>query len=231
MTSKQENKLSMYLTVKTVCDRNNTTWQALQAFVDGYADFGARVTNIQNLAQSQSVDSTGLTADKDQLRKTMALATVEVALATNAYAKKVKNNDLDAKTDVSVSTYMEGRDSLAATNALNIHAAATATLANLEPYGVTAPKLTALKAKIDAYSASLSKPRDAVGSGSTATKQLAAEFAAADAALKDQMDALIPQFAATNPTFVTDYDNARIIVDTGGAKAKAKTPVPAPGPA
>jgi hypothetical protein len=35
---------------------------------------------------------------------------------------------------------------------------------------VTAAKLTALKAKIDAYSASLSKPRDAVASGSTATK-------------------------------------------------------------
>lgn len=220
----------MYLTVKAVCDRNNTTWQPLQAFVDGYADFGTRVTNIQNLAQSQAVDSTGLTADKDQLRKTMALATVEVALATNAYAKKVKNNDLTTKTNVSVSTYMEGRDTLAATNALNIHAAATATLANLAPYGVTAAKLTALKAKIDAYSASLSKPRDAVGSGSTATKQLAAEFDAADAALNDQMDALIPQFAAANPKFVEDYNNARIIVDSGGAKAKAKTPAPAPAP-
>lgn len=230
MTSKQENKLSMYLAVKAVCDRNNTTWQPLQAFVDGYADFGTRVTNIQNLAQSQAVDSTGLTADKDQLRKTMALATVEVALATNAYAKKVKNNDLAAKTNVSMSTYMEGRDTPAATNALNIHAAATATLATLAPYGVTAAKLTALKAKIDAYSASLSKPRDAVGSGSTATKQLADEFAAADAALNDQMDALIPQFAATNATFVTDYNSARIIVDSGGAKAKAKA-APAPVPA
>lgn len=74
MTSKQENKLSMYLAVKAVCDRNNTTWQTLQAFVDGYADFGARVTNIQNLAQNQAVDSPGISADKDQLRKTMAIA-------------------------------------------------------------------------------------------------------------------------------------------------------------
>ena len=228
MTSKQENKLSMYLAVLAVCTRNSTTWQTLQAFVDGYADFGARVTNIQNLAQSQAVDSTGLSADKEQLRKTMATATVEVALATNAYAKKVKNNDLVAKTNMSVSTYMEGRDTLAATNALNIHAAATANLANLAPYGVTAAKLTALKVKIDAYSASINKPRDAVGSGSTATKQMSDEFDAADAALNDQMDALVPQFAAANATFVTDYNNARIIVDSGGGKAKAKTPTPPP---
>ena len=218
----------MFLAVKAVCDRNNSTWQTLQAFVDGYADFGGRVINIQNLAQSQAVDSTGLSADKEALRKTMAAATVEVALATNAYAKKVNNNDLAAKTNVSVSTFMEGRDTLAATNALNIHAAATANLANLAPYGVTAAKLTVLKAKIDAYSASLSKPRDAVASGSTATKQMSDEFDAANAALNDQMDALVPQFAAANAKFVEDYNNARIIVDSGGGKAKAKTPTPKP---
>ena len=218
----------MYLAVKAVCDRNNTTWQTLQAFVDGYADFGGRVTNIQNLAQSQAVDSTGLSTDKEQLRKAMALATVEVALATSAYAKKAKNNDLAAKTSVSASTFLEGRDTLAATNALNIHAAATANLASLAPYGVTAAKLTALKAKIDAYSASISKPRDAVSSGSTATKQMSDEFAAAEAALNDQMDALVPQFAAANAMFVEDYNTARIIVDSGGGKAKAKTPTPPP---
>ena len=81
----------------------------------------------------------------------------------------------------------------------NIHAAATANLANLAPYGVTAAKLTALKAKIDAYSARLSKPRDAVASGSTATKQMSDEFDAADAALNDQMDALVPQFIGKLP--------------------------------
>jgi hypothetical protein len=217
----------MYLAVKTVCDRNNSTWQTLQAFVDGYADFGTRVTNIQNLAQSQAVDATGLSADKEALRKTMAAATVEIALATNAYAKKVKNNDLAAKTNVSVSTFMEGRDTIAATNALNVHTAVTANLASLATYGVTAAKLTALQAKIDAYSASISKPRDAVGSGSSATKQMAGEFTAADAALNDELDALVPQFAAANPKFVEDYHNARIIVDNTGGKAKAK-PAPAP---
>ena len=226
MTSKQENKSSMYLAVKAVCDRNNSTWQTLQAFADGYADFGARVTNIQNLAQSQAVDSTGLAADKDQLRKAMAVATVEVAGATNAYAKKVKNNDLAAKTNVSVSTFMEGRDTIAADNARNVHATATANLANLGPFGVTAAKLTALKGKIDAYAASISKPRDAIGSGSTATTQLAAEFDAADAALKDEMDNLVQQFNAANATFVADYNNARIIVDSGGGGSRPTPTTP-----
>lgn len=227
MNAKQENKLSMYLAVKAVCDRNNSTWQTLQAFVDAYADFGTRVANLQNLAQTQAQKTTGLAADKEALRKIMATAAVEVALATHAYAKKSKNNDLAAKTNVSVSTFLEGRDTLAAATALNIHAAATANLASLATYGVAAAKLTALKAKVDAYTASLSKPRDAAAIARTSTKQMKDEFAAADAALKDQMDALVPQFAATNAKFASDYQVARIIVDNVGGQPKPK---PAPQP-
>ena len=42
------------------------------------------------------------------------------------------------------------------------------------------------------------------------------------------MDALVPPFAATAATFVTDFRNARIIVDSGHGKAKAKPAPPAP---
>ena len=221
----------MFLAVKSVCDRNNAAWQTLQAFADAYTEFGTRVSNIQTLAQNQSVDATGLAADKQQLRKTMAATAATVALAVNAYAKKVKNNDLAAKSNITASDMTGGRDTTAADTARNVHAAATANLANLTPYGVTAAKLTDLKAKIDAYAASISKPRDAVASGSTATKQLSDEFDAADAAVNDQMDALVPQFAAANAKFVEDYNNARIIVDSGGAKAKANVkPTPPPTP-
>ena len=230
MTTKQENKLSMFLAVKTVCDRNTTTIATLPAFADAYAEFTTRVANLQPLAQNQSVDATGLAADKQQLRKDLAAAAAVIALAVNACAKKVKNNDLAAQSNVVASDITNGRDTLAADKARNIHAAATANLANLAPYGVTAAKLTALKAKIDAYSASLSKPRDAVASGSTATKQMSDEFDAADAALNDQMDALVPQFAAANAKFVEDYNNARIIVDSGGGKAKANVKPKPPTP-
>ena len=220
----------MFLAVKAVCDRNTATIQTLPAFADGYTEFTTHVQNIQTLAQNHSVDATGLAADKQQLRKDMATAAAVIALAVNAYAKKVKNNDLAAQSAVTASDMTSGRDTAAADTARNVHAAATANLANLAPYGVTAAKLTDLKAKIDAYAASLSKPRDAVASGSTATKQMSDEFDAADAALNDQMDALVPQFAAANAKFVEDYNNARIIVDSGGGKAKANVKPKPPTP-
>ncbi|MBI4327987.1 MAG: hypothetical protein HY674_22380 [Chloroflexi bacterium] len=228
MTSKQENKLSMYLAVKAVCDRNTSTWQTLQAFADGYTEFGAHLQNIQTLSQSQSQATTGLAADKQQLREAMAAAAVEIAGAASAYAKKVKNNDLAAKVNVSVSDIMGGRDTTAADTARNVHAAATANLANLGSYGITAAKLTALKGKIDAYAASISKPRDARASTKTATEQMSAEFDAADAALADQMDSLMPQFQPANAAFVTDYQNARITVRSGGGGKSKPTPPPTP---
>jgi hypothetical protein len=226
MTAKQENKLSMYLAVKAVCDRNNSTWQTMQAFGDGYTEFGGHVQTIQTLSQSQSQATTGLATDKEQLRQAMAGATVEVAGAVSAYARKAKNNDLAARVSVSASSIMTGRDTLAADTARNVHTAATANLANLGSYGVTAAKLTALKAKIDAYAASISKPRDARASTKTVTEQMDGEFKAADAVLKDQMDKLVPQFKSANAAFVADYQNARIIVDSGGGGKKPAPPTP-----
>jgi len=220
----------MYLAVKTVCDRNKSTWQTLQAFGDAYADFGAHVQNIQNIAQGQAADITGLSADKQQLRATMADATVEVANAVYAFAKKVRNNDLAAKVNVNRSSILGGRDTAAADLARSIHAVATANLANLGPYGVTDAKLAALQTAIDAYAGSIARPRDARASSATATSQLAAEFDAADADLGDQMDTLVPQFKSANAVFVTDYQNARIIVDSAGKSKATPAPVPAPTP-
>ena len=71
----------------------------------------------------------------------------------------------------------------------------------------------------------MSKPRDAVGSMSTSTSQMKAEFHAATTALRDQLDALLPQFSSVNAKFVQDYQNARIIVDsTGGGPQTKPTP-------
>ena len=84
MTAKQENKLSMFLAVKAVCDRNPATIATLPAFADGYTEFTTHVANIQTLAQNQSVDATGLAADKQQLRKDMATAAAIIGVNPNA---------------------------------------------------------------------------------------------------------------------------------------------------
>ena len=88
-----------------------------------------------------------------------------------------------------------------------------------------------MQANIDGFKAIVSKPRDNIVAGATVTQQLSDEFDAADETLSEILDGLIGQFSATNAKFVSDYNNARIIVDTSASHANPNPPTPAPTPA
>jgi len=93
---------------------------------------------------------------------------------------------------------------------------------------VTAAKLTALQAAIDGFKAIVSKPRDNIVAGATVTQELNDEFAAADETLSEILDGLVVQFKDTNAKFVSDYNNARTIVDASASHASPNQPTPAP---
>lgn len=221
MTATQENKLSMFLAVKSVCDRSQSVWQGLPAFSAAFAEFSAHVGTIQTLSTGQGRRKTGVAEDKQRLRKELCEAAFEVAAATLAYAKATKNAALATKVDYSLSDLMIGRDTGSATRCEEVHAAASAALGKLADYGVTAAKLTSLQDKITAYRDILTKPREAKTSGKTTTTSLAAEFQAATDLLNDRLDNLIPQFRAANGAFVSDYQNARLIVKAGIGRREA----------
>ena len=60
---------------------------------------------------------------------------------------------------------------------------------------------------------------------------LSDEFDAADETLSEILDGLVVQFQATNAKFVSDYNNARTIVDASASHASPNQPTPAPTPA
>ncbi len=62
------------------------------------------------------------------------------------------------------------------------------------------------------------RPREAIATGKTVTKQVAGEFRAADRLLRNGLDELILQFKVTSPAFFSDYQNARAIVDTAATR-------------
>ncbi|MGA2030321.1 MAG: hypothetical protein ABSG87_09650, partial [Verrucomicrobiota bacterium] len=210
MNTKQLNKLTMYLAVEGICDGNTTVWQPLQGFADAYADLKTHVTGIQTLAQSQSLNNTGIAVDKHAARAAMCNAAFPISSAIHAYAIKTKNNQLVAQVNFSISDLMSGQAPESVTRCQNIYDTANTNLASLANYGVTAAKMTAFNGAIAAFNLLISAPRDARASGKTTTGQLGGEFDAADEALM-QMDDLIGQFQSGNPKFVGDYLNARAI--------------------
>jgi len=77
----------------------------------------------------------------------------------------------------------------------------------------------------------MGKPRQTIAAGKTVTQELNDEFAAADETLDEILDGLVVQFKDTNAKFVSDYNNARIIVDASASHASPNQPTPAPTPA
>ena len=125
-----------------------------------------------------------------------------------------------------------GREAAVLSRVRDIHAAATAELAKLGDYGITQAKLTALKKKIDAFEASLAKPRQQIATGSAATQSLQSQFADADTILNKRLDKLVYQFKDSAPDFFNEYQTARSIVDIrGGRKTNKVSPAPVPQPA
>jgi hypothetical protein len=227
MNTKQLNKLTMYLAVKGVCDAETAIWQSVQAFADAYADLQTRVTNIQTFSQTQTQNTTGIAQDKKAARLAMCGLALPIAKAVHAYAVKNKDNTLAMSVDFSMGDLVEGRDVQSRDNCQNIYATANTNLANLANYGMTAAKLTALNNAIAAFNLLISKPRDTRAHGKTITTSIQAEFDAADEDL-GIMDDLLGQI--TDATFVSDYNNARIIVDIAASHASPAPPAPPAAP-
>jgi len=227
MNYKNQNKYHAYLAIQSVCDRNATIWERLPAFVSTYSAFLTRFQTIKNLGQTQTQITTGIAADKKRLRREMCEDALEIAAATRAWAVAAKNHDLAARANYSRTTLLTGRDTASADRCQAIHSLALENVGSLGQHGITAEKLAAFQAGIDAYSFMIQKPRAARAQNKTITAQLKLEFRAADLLLREGLDRLILQFRADAPIFFSDYQNARAVVNDSATRESRKAPAPA----
>jgi hypothetical protein len=229
MKAIQTNKLRAYQAVQAVLETNETKWGTLPAFATAVGEFTAIIPEIQTLAQAQA-SREGASNEKSYALAALGNAAFEVGAAVHAYAVTTLDFALEGRVDFSRSTIGYGREATVLARVRDIHAAATEQLANLGDYGITQAKLTALKKKIDAFEASLAKPRQQIAAGSAATTSLQAQFAEADAILNKRLDKLVVQFKASAPDFFNAYQTARSIVDIRGTRKTNGTPAPTPAP-
>ena len=186
-------------------------------------------TGSQDLGQTQA-SRTGAANEKSYALEALGHAAFEVGAAVHAYAVTTEDFALEGRVDFSRSSIRLGRESSVVARCRDIHAAATAQVADLADYGITAAKLTALKKKIDAFETSLSKPRQQVATSSAATVELAEKFSEADTVLNKCLDKLVYQFKDSAPDFFNEYQSARSIVNIRGGRKTNDTPTPTPTP-
>ncbi len=227
----QNNKLRSYATVQGVLETHEATWAGLPAFVAGVTRFNSIVSEITALAQTQA-SRLGATNEKAYALAALGDAAFEVGAAVHAYAVAQEDYALEGRVDFSRSSIVLGREASVVSRCRDIQAVATEHVAELADYGITTAKLTALKKKIDAFEAGMTKPRQQVAESSAATIALAERFKEADEVLNKCLDKLVFQFKTSGPELFNEYQTARSVVDIrGGRKANnAVTPNPTPAP-
>jgi hypothetical protein len=231
MNSTQSNKLRAYQAVELVLEAHESTWNSLPAFATAAGDFKDFIPNILSLAQIQA-SREGAANEKAYALASLGTTAFEIGAAVHAFAVTTQDFALEGRVDFSRSTIVNGRESSVLSRARDIHAAATANLANLADYGITQAKLTAFKKTIDAFEATLGKPRQQIATSSAATTTLSQQYSEADAILNKRLDKLVFQFKESAPDFFNAYQTARSIVDIRGTrKVNKPTPAPVPTPA
>ena len=215
MNTSQENKLSRYYVINSTCQKYNDTWVDDAVFAASYHQWSALIPLIEENRDAQTPETTGITTDKTAKRAVMIEKTLFMENRLQSYANTIGNSELLESVSYSASDLKKARDTVVVGICNTVRAKATANAADIEAYGVTAALITDLQDAIDAYSATLPKPKAAKSQTKTATENLRELFKKSEKYLKEHLDLDIAVYKTKSPEFYSQYNTARFSVSTG----------------
>ncbi len=215
MNSPQEDKLTMYYAVKSTNERFQTTWITNAVYAATYNQWAAKLTLIEQSRDTQTLETTGVTADKKNKRALMVDKAAFIQNRLQSYSNVINNIELLASVSYSPTKMRMARDTDIVGICNTILSRANVNAAAIIPYGVTAVMITELQAAITAYSAALAKPTSAKSQTKNATENLTKFFKEADDLLTKRLDLDIELFRVSKPDFYSQYQTSRIIIPKG----------------
>jgi hypothetical protein len=218
MTSQQENALSMYYTVRELCQQQSAIWQTNKPFKTVFELFVGKLPQIEQYRNTQSVNLTGIAQAKTDKRAELSELAYFVANRVQSYALATNNQELLAKVNYSRSTFNRYRDTDLLALCNTIYEQAQTNLAQLADYSVDSALMNELQTTIQAYQDQLAKPRTSKNTAKTATDNLGELFKTTNELLRERLDRDVEIFKRTAPDFYKQYFNARRIVQTTKSK-------------
>ncbi|TWI82970.1 carboxypeptidase family protein [Lacibacter cauensis] len=222
MNARQESKLSMYNAVLTHIEANPAITATVPAFATVATALRTVYNNIITAAQKEAQATAGITMDKAGTKTALCEEAANIAAAVFAFAMDANNHELKEQVNYPVSKLQQTKDELLVPLCNNIHAKATANIAALASFGITAGRLTAFQTTIDNYAALIPGPRNAVANRAAARATLTTLFKQADEMIKLQMDKLALQFKPVNSAFYSAFKTNRSIIDATSTSTMVK---------
>ena len=216
MTSKQESQFGMFGDVSAHVLKFPEVTGTLPEFEITFNEYRQNIGIIEKIANLQSFDKTGYAKEKTQLRNVVEMITLDTSLKLEAYSRIKNNIILTKEVTFSKSRLGKAKDNILTVNAQMIYDKAQENLESLGAYGITQETQSVFRNTIDAYKASVGKPRMGQKDKKEATRQLSDLFARQEELLA-KMDSLMNIIRLKNPDFYNRYRELRKVVTPGGS--------------
>lgn len=218
MTSKQEDRLSMYIVVDAYLQNADSATLALMPnFSSLFNRFKNNVDLIRSKSFEQGLNRKGNRMTKEEYRNLLIEKTLNVSNRVKAYASEENNLILKQEVSFVYSSLNRLRDAHLPDVCQGVHTIAVANLANLATYGVTEPLLNSLRETILGYNSYLPLPRTGIVTRKLLTTQIA-ELFEENKKLIERLDELVEMIKTDHPEFTQNYFFSRKIIDTGHIK-------------
>jgi hypothetical protein len=216
MQNRDTNRLNMIRTTILWCTNNATATATIPAFAGIKATVETKLSIIDQLNQTATKGSKGVTIDTNLSRLNMQKTAFKCACALTAYAATIKSNTLRAKVNHTLNQMSAKKKEEIDDICQTIHDEANLNLATATGFGYTNTDVTDLQTTINLYRHSMANPRQAIITRSVALQTIKTQIREIlNTLLKQQMDSMVHTLIISNPTFVSSYFQAREIIDLG----------------
>lgn len=217
MNQKEENYLSMATATVKVLEGSPSIWRDNAPVKALVKDLQITIDAINTAQQGGGIVSTGVTLDKEQAANTAIEQAVLLAGFAQAYARHINNNTLHDQLKVSRTSLDRIPDNELGAALRLIYNKLLELSGVSEPYGITPEELKILNEAILIFEDVKSNPRVVIterkgynSSIPVLLRELRSSFY--------KLDRLVNIWSKKETKFVSDYQNARIVIDLGTRK-------------
>jgi hypothetical protein len=210
MTSKQSSIYSMLRRILAFLGKETHELATFIVLAQLLIDLETNLNEIDILREQQAADITGLSKQKDALRKTATQKAIEISKAILAMARITNNILLANEVAYTETDFRKASDNEADTHLSVIYSAALRNQIELQQYGVTPEKLPDLKTSIDAFKVAIGTPKTGTIGRKQITERMATLFTS-EMEIIDKIDLLFESLKFSNPRLYAEYQSNRKI--------------------
>jgi hypothetical protein len=213
MTTNQKIRLRMYLAVRNFVLLYEAIAKRIPKFAESFATLLNITSEIQVIGEMQGVNKTGLSIDKNKLKKALIEMAARNSRKIAALAKFNNNDTLLREVRFNESELERVQEVTLKERVQIIYDRAEANIGSLAEHGITPETQKQFMDAITAFNKALATPRLGIAEKRQSTQKLPLLFDSADAAI-ELMDFAVGIVQDEQPDFFSGYKTSRKLVDT-----------------